>query len=184
MWVNRKKWEYFLQKWSLLSEGHYTLNVLCENHIQFHVLKCFLKFFINIDKNIKTGLPDGIECNVPYTPGQTLQCILDGTIYNLTEANSTSKANSPTTQSITTSTLEKSTSSESSKPSLENIMTSKETQTTSALDSQTMPENTQESTKPKTSSDLIYDNNGTRIVLSLILIPSCFFIVYEFVYRK
>lgn len=141
-------------------------------------------FFINIDKNIKTGLPDGIACNVPYTPGQTLQCILDGTIYNLTEANSTSKANSPTTRSITTSTLEKSTSSESSKPSPENIMTSKETQTTSALDSQTMPENTQESTEPKTSSDLIYDNNGTRIVLSLILIPSCFFIVYDFVYRK
>lgn len=63
-------------------------------------------------------------------------------------------------------------------------MKSKETQTTSALDSPTMSENPQESTKPKTSSDLIYDNKGTRIVLSLILFLSCFFIVREFVYRE
>lgn len=119
-----------------------------------------LKNLINIDKNIITGLPDGIECNVPYIPGQTLQCILDGTIYNLTEANST------TTQSITTSTLEKSTSPESSMTSQENITTSIETPTTSALGSPTISENPQESTKFKTSSELIYNNNGKHIVLS------------------
>lgn len=38
---------------------------------------------IKLKKKCVTGLPDGIQCLVPYIPGKAIQCILDGAIYNI-----------------------------------------------------------------------------------------------------
>uniref|UniRef100_A0A8W8NKV2 Uncharacterized protein n=1 Tax=Magallana gigas TaxID=29159 RepID=A0A8W8NKV2_MAGGI len=48
-------------------------------------------------------LPDGIQCMVPYIPGKTVQCILDGSIYNISAPDiATNTSTSETTESIST----------------------------------------------------------------------------------
>lgn len=36
-----------------------------------------------VNASIFTGLSDGIQCIVPFTPGKKIQCILDGAVYNI-----------------------------------------------------------------------------------------------------
>lgn len=50
-----------------------------EMGISNKITKCVIK----LEKKCVTGLPDGIQCLVPYIPGKAIQCILDGAIYNI-----------------------------------------------------------------------------------------------------
>ncbi|XP_052693062.1 mucin-3A-like [Crassostrea angulata] len=67
-------------------------------------------------------LPEGIQCIVPYTPGKILQCIFDGTVYNISiPANQVTQ----TTLPGTTTTSERTTAISEYHSSLTTSMTSK-----------------------------------------------------------
>eukprot|EP00105_Crassostrea_gigas_P008012 XP_011422446.1 PREDICTED: mucin-5AC-like [Crassostrea gigas] len=108
-------------------------------------------------------LPNGIECNIPYTPGEELQCILDGAVYDIPVQNMTPPGITTTllqilkTQHINTtpwitSTTPTSISKESLTTSPESSATSQNAPITTTKQSPTTQQNIITTTKSLTTS--------------------------------